>query len=521
MLPLIFRSDISPFFIRNYAALSRGASILEPSFNYITTAYSASSTTSLPLIHCSPPLNARLFLIAACLATASARLLHSLPEDTYAFPKFRVAFLNGLPVLNQTAERWLREGLRGGELEFLDQPWKDGDWSPSSHPKEIGAGDDEPPTHEPVSSSPDSPPPVNSDYALEHMKMGPWDSYLCLIPKPLENIPSLQEEDSDADVTPARSWSLLQPLSGTCLYHRQGWFTYSYCHNDEIRQFKELVPAQGRFPGTYKPEEDPEWESYTLGRAPRNPEPGADLTVAEQSAQAANLELARSAGSRYLVQRWADGTTCDKTGNPREVEVQFHCSMEMTDHVLFVKETKTCSYVLVVHTPRLCGEPGFKSRRDAGGEAEIRCREIVDTQPQGQINLPKADHPVKFPLRKTVLPAAQAAAKGDKGTGSGEPLTAKEKMFNDFLRKTLEALVASDGVTATGNEVEGEFVLEMEDADASSIESDRLIDALRAAGYNVQTEVIKVDPDKNGKKGDKKQEKKVPGRKPDPRRDEL
>ena len=65
-----------------------------------------------------------------------------------------------------------------------------------------------------------------------------------------------------------------------------------------------------------------QWESYTLGRAPRNPEPGADLTVAEQSAQAANLELARSAGSRYLVQKWSDGTICDKTGNPREVEVQ-------------------------------------------------------------------------------------------------------------------------------------------------------------------------------------------------------
>lgn len=37
---------------------------------------------------------------------------------------------------------------------------------------------------------------------------------------------------------------------------------------------------------------------------------------------AANLELARGAGSRYLVQRWGDGTMCDKTGKPREVEVQ-------------------------------------------------------------------------------------------------------------------------------------------------------------------------------------------------------
>jgi protein OS-9 len=47
-----------------------------------------------------------------------------------------------------------------------------------------------------------------------------------------------------------------------------------------------------------------------------------DLTVAQESALAANLELARGAGSRYLVQRWGDGEVCDKTGKPREVEVQ-------------------------------------------------------------------------------------------------------------------------------------------------------------------------------------------------------
>lgn len=91
-----------------------------------------------------------MLVLAVCLAAAaaaSARLLHSVPEDPYAFPKFRVAFLNGLPVLNETAQRWLTEGLRGGELEFLDQPWKD--HTTSSHRKEIGTGD------EPASFSPE------------------------------------------------------------------------------------------------------------------------------------------------------------------------------------------------------------------------------------------------------------------------------------------------------------------------------------------------------------------------------
>ena len=71
-----------------------------------------------------------------------------------------------------------------------------------------------------------------------------------------------------------------------------------------------------------------------MGRAPTQPAPGAELTVAEQNAYATNLELAKNAGSRYLVQRWGDGTLCDKTGKNREVEVQvryfrpfFYCGL--------------------------------------------------------------------------------------------------------------------------------------------------------------------------------------------------
>jgi protein OS-9 len=52
----------------------------------------------------------------------SARLL-DLPADTYAYPKYRVSFLNSLPLRNETAQRWLQDGLPGGEPEFLDRPW--------------------------------------------------------------------------------------------------------------------------------------------------------------------------------------------------------------------------------------------------------------------------------------------------------------------------------------------------------------------------------------------------------------
>ena len=68
-----------------------------------------------------------------------------------------------------------------------------------------------------------------------------------------------------------------------------------------------------------------QWEAYTLGQAPaETPESGADLTVAEQNALAVNLELVRGTSSRYLIQRWGDGTLCDKTGREREIEIQVH-----------------------------------------------------------------------------------------------------------------------------------------------------------------------------------------------------
>ncbi|KAF8636659.1 hypothetical protein AX17_003465 [Amanita inopinata Kibby_2008] len=434
-----------------------------------------------------------------------------------------------MPVLNETAQRWLSEGLRGGHSQFLGQPSHEDSWQAPSSRKEIGGRDSS--SQDLPSLDPSSVPLEN--YTLEHMKMGLRDSYICLIPKPPVNTPSAAEDEAESELSPARSWSLLQPLTGTCLYHRQGWFTYSYCHNRDIRQFKELIQAHPHHStGGYKPEEDPEWEAYTLGRAPTNPELGADLTVAEQNAHAVNLELARNAGSRYLVQRWGEGTICDKTGKSREVEVQFHCSMAMTDTILFVKETKTCSYVLVVHTPRLCGEPGFKSRLDSSGEAQIQCREIIpDSIPRsdttstatsasdtefGQAGalLPVTDHPLKLSRHKTVPPSPPLAKKEKpKGTQDDK----KDSVYGELLRQTLEALVEAnirsdtaraeriDELLADDNSGGGEVIIQlleddgmMESREAETM--DRLTEALRAAGYDVKTERMTAKT-KNAKGG--------------------
>jgi len=73
------------------------------------------------------------------LSFSQARLLYSGPEDLYAFPKQRVTFLNNLPVNNETAQRWLQDGLRGGEREFLNDVWDDPAWYSQAVYKGIGS----------------------------------------------------------------------------------------------------------------------------------------------------------------------------------------------------------------------------------------------------------------------------------------------------------------------------------------------------------------------------------------------
>ncbi|KAI0079958.1 hypothetical protein K474DRAFT_1658497 [Panus rudis PR-1116 ss-1] len=246
--------------------------------------------------------------------------------------------------------------------------------------------------------------------------------------------------------------------------------------------------------GEYRPEEDTEWEAYTLGRAPPTLDPGADLTVAEEAALAANVELARGPGSRYLVQRWGDGTYCDKTGKKREVEVQFHCSMTMTDTILFVKETQTCRYVIHIATPRLCGEPGFRSRLDAREEAQIRCREIMDEEAYqtADRSLPTADRPLKMPRKAKpgiVAPPPASRKEKDMNQGNQAQSTAK-KTQQDLIRKALERLLETGGLTS------GEVIIESLDGDdgviVEYIETDLELDPEETP--TTQDESLGADP---------------------------
>jgi len=203
--------------------------------------------------------------------------------------------------------------------------------------------------------------------------------------------------------------------------------------------------------------------------------------------------------------------------------------MATTDTIAFVKESRTCAYVLVIHTPRLCGEPGFMSK-DVGEQASIACREVVPGIPADHSDaafLRDTDHPLKMPRRKLVLPAPPTLAPGttakDAGGASGK--------VSDMIRKALDTIKWGSpelGELEMLDDGEGNVVIQfveeipLEDYDFDPVvaaaeddaRADRIVDILREAGVDIKKtgKVANEKDTKNKKKksgnGDEKQEQK-------------
>jgi protein OS-9 len=147
--------------------------------------------------------------------------------------------------------------------------------------------------------------------------------YLCSIPEvklppPLnatEKERSKIEEEKELARATTRGWELLSDLDGKCLYFVSGWWSYSFCHNREVRQFHQLPPQQNN---QWPPTEDPSIQSFILGQVSRD----GTQDVNE------GTELQGTGELRYLVQKLGGGTICDLTRKERKIEVQvLFCSL--------------------------------------------------------------------------------------------------------------------------------------------------------------------------------------------------
>lgn len=151
-----------------------------------------------------PP--ALLTLVFLALETRALRS-STLPEDVHAFPKYKIQFLNGRPVLNDTAQRWLQNGIND-ESEFLGLQKPP---TPSQTPrKTIEGGFDDVLASQNNPTASASPAP-----ALQQMRLGASE-FICLLLPPPAIPPSLEETQQMPQAS--HTWELLQPLEGSCLY---------------------------------------------------------------------------------------------------------------------------------------------------------------------------------------------------------------------------------------------------------------------------------------------------------------
>ncbi|NWS48006.1 OS9 protein, partial [Probosciger aterrimus] len=128
---------------------------------------------------------------------------------------------------------------------------------------------------------------------------------------------------------------LLQPMaSSPCLVKTKDWWTYEFCYGKHIQQYhveESEIKGDILFLGYYQSAFD--WD--------------------DETAKASKQHRLK----RYHSQSYVNGSRCDLTGRAREAEVRFLCEEGAGDHLARVDEPQSCSYVLTVHTPRICHHP--------------------------------------------------------------------------------------------------------------------------------------------------------------------
>ncbi|KAK4797860.1 hypothetical protein SAY86_030186 [Trapa natans] len=139
---------------------------------------------------------------------------------------------------------------------------------------------------------------------------------------------------------------LLEVLKERCFLRQEGWWSYEFCYQKQLRQFHL--------------DEEKVVQEYVLG------------IYDEEATTAFNQNLsdiftlkdprAKDAAQRYHAHQYTNGTECDLTDHPRETEVRFVCA-EPRAMITSITELSTCKYALTVQVPTLCRHPLFQEEK--------------------------------------------------------------------------------------------------------------------------------------------------------------
>ncbi|PGH09607.1 hypothetical protein AJ79_05663 [Helicocarpus griseus UAMH5409] len=325
-----------------------------------------------------------LILAHATLGSGSQKSFN-VHDDVLAFPQYEVVFPYEYILASDADKRLTQQ-----RSSSISSP------SPSPDSSSISQSDrssqQQAPLRDDDTSANDKDTPLVPEENVERYEEMILDGmrYLCTVPKVVTvnateaagTTPAEQEKELARAAD--RGLELLSEMKGRCMYYVAGWWSYSFCYMDQVRQFHALPPGNGV--PVYPPAEDPATHSYVLGRF-RTPKKdngkkkGSGQTPRENGSEKRPstevAELQTKGDSRYLVQHLEDGTTCDLTGRDRKIEVQFHCHPQSTDRIGWIKEVSTCTYLMVIYTPRLCNDVAFQPPREDDPN-HISCREVLE-----------------------------------------------------------------------------------------------------------------------------------------------
>ncbi|XP_075055444.1 protein OS-9 isoform X2 [Mixophyes fleayi] len=150
---------------------------------------------------------------------------------------------------------------------------------------------------------------------------------------------------------------LLKPMEAApCLTKTKDWWTYEFCYGKHIQQYhieESEVKGDILYLGYYQSEFD--WNNET--------------------AKASKHHRLK----RYHSQMYVNGSKCDLNGKFRETEVRFMCEEGSGDFIARVDEPQSCSYVLTVHSARICHHP-FLRPPTTGTSQAIRCHPALSPE---------------------------------------------------------------------------------------------------------------------------------------------
>ncbi|KAF7888219.1 uncharacterized protein EAF02_002760 [Botrytis sinoallii] len=324
--------------------------------------------------------------IPALLATASITLasqnVFSVHDDLLAFPQYEVVFSNEIP---SQEEAYFIVNHPHSPVRFLGNQEDLKSIQSSQHPIQDDSTDHE-----------SEPPKQTHELMYLH-----GEAHVCTIP--IVSLPP-RNETSEAEARAAeqkelaratdRGWELLQDLEKNCLYFVSGWWSYSFCYNNEITQFHQLPAQPGK--AAFPPQPDPSAQEFVLGKAKASPkskskedEWGNQIEAHEtpKNGESPKTELQVKGDMRYLVQKMEGGTICDLTGKPRQVEVQFHCNPNVKDRIGYIKEMTTFIGGVTVGAGKYVGKEGQRlpippdfGDGDSGSRTEIIARGKIKAQ---------------------------------------------------------------------------------------------------------------------------------------------